>query len=73
MGPGSSKHGTHLGPPDGEKSRPTERTVHQAEAKRHTGYSMMMNPPASEGENKLTGRIANLSPINSFFAIPEPT
>jgi hypothetical protein len=61
VGPGSSKHGTDLGPPDGEK------TVHEAEAKRHPGQSMMKNPPASEGDNKLTGRIANL--VNRFLPL----
>ncbi len=73
MGTGSSKHEPDLGPLDGEKARPTKRTVHEVEANCHTGHSMMKNPPASEEDNELTGRIANLSPINSFFAIPEPT
>ncbi len=58
MGPDSAKHGADLGPPDGEKSSPTERTVGEAEAKRHshTGHIMMKNPPASEGDNNQTGR-----------------
>jgi hypothetical protein len=73
VGPGSAKHETVPGPRDGEKSRPTERTVHEAEAKRPTGQSMMKNPPASEEDNKLIGTIANLNPIESFFAITEQT
>jgi hypothetical protein len=59
VGPGSSKHEPDLGPPEGEK------TVHEAEAKRHTGQSMMKNPPATEGDNEMTGRIANL--VNRFL------
>jgi hypothetical protein len=63
VGPGSAKHGTDLGPPDGEK------TVHEAEAKRHTGHNVMKNLPVSEGDNKLTGRIANLNPLILFFPL----
>ncbi len=62
VGLGSAKQQADLGPPDGDKSRPTERTVDEAEANRHTGQSMMNNPPSSEGDNKLTGRIASLNP-----------
>ncbi len=64
VGPDSSKQQADLGPPDGEKARPTERTVGEAEAKRPTRHSMMKNPPTSEGDNKLTGRIANLNPLS---------
>jgi hypothetical protein len=61
VGPGSSKHEPDLGPPGGEK------IVQEAEAKRHTGHSMMNNPPSSEGDYKLTGRIANL--VNRFLPL----